>query len=233
MNKQVFIEKMAVLINDHRKEYSVELVSPILAQAILEGNWGESSLAKKYHNHFGLKCGMYWKGRSVNFRTKEEYTVGTLTTIRDNFRAYDNDDDGVKGYFIFTNTTRYKGLKGIKDAKKYLEEIKRCGYATSSKYVVNNMRVIDTYNLKQYDNPNHAIYKGLKPIVSEYLPKYMGKGCSIINALKSLDFESSKVYRAKLAVKNGIVKEEKEFKGSAVQNTELLNLLKQGKLKGV
>jgi flagellum-specific peptidoglycan hydrolase FlgJ len=30
-------------------------------------------------------------------RTKEEYKVGTLTTIKDNFRAYASDEEGVRG----------------------------------------------------------------------------------------------------------------------------------------
>ena len=62
-------------------DYNIKAVPAIVAQAIVESNWGKSLLAAKYHNYFGLKCGKNWRGKSVNLKTKEEYTVGTLTTI--------------------------------------------------------------------------------------------------------------------------------------------------------
>ena len=83
--------------------------------------------------------------------TQEEYEPGTLTTIKDNFRVYDSMEEGVKGYFEFIQLARYQNLWGITDPKKYLETIKSDGYATSSDYVQNNMRLIEQYNLTQYD----------------------------------------------------------------------------------
>ena len=83
--------------------------------------------------------------------TQEEYTVGTLTTIKDNFRVYDSMEEGIRGYFEFIQLARYQNLKGITDPKKYLETIKADGYATSSTYVTNNMKLIEQYNLTKYD----------------------------------------------------------------------------------
>ena len=83
--------------------------------------------------------------------TQEEYEVGTLTTIKDNFRVYDSMEDGIKGYFEFIQLPRYSNLKGITDPKTYLETIKADGYATSSTYVDNNMKLINQYDLTQYD----------------------------------------------------------------------------------
>ena len=131
--------------------YGIRVHSPIIAQAILESGWGKSSLASVYHNYFGLKCGSKWTGKSVNMTTREEYQVGTLTTIKDNFRAYDSMEEGVKGYFEFIQLSRYQNLKGITEPRTYLETIKADGYATSSKYVENNMAVLEQYNLTQYD----------------------------------------------------------------------------------
>lgn len=45
----------------------------------------------------------------------EEYTPGTLTQIKDNFRVYDNMEEGVKGYFEFIQLSRYQNLRGITD----------------------------------------------------------------------------------------------------------------------
>ena len=59
----------------------------------------------------------------------EEYTPGTLTQIKDNFRVYDNMEEGVKGYFEFIQLSRYLNLRGITDPETYLKTIKADGYA--------------------------------------------------------------------------------------------------------
>ena len=151
MTNKEFIEKITKCVKKYAYVYGIEVHSPIIAQAILESGWGKSRLASKYHNYFGLKCGSAWKGKSVNMATKEEYKVGTLTNIRDNFRVYDSMDAGVKGYFDFINTKRYANLKGVKSPKEYIKRIKADGYATSSRYVDNVMRVIRDNNLTRFD----------------------------------------------------------------------------------
>lgn len=132
-----------------KSKYVVRL--PIIAQAILESGWGESRLAKDYHNYFGLKCGTKWKGKSVNLATWEEYEAGTATVISDYFRVFDNMEDGVKGYFELLQLSRYQNLKGITEPEQYLEMIRADGYATSSTYVQKNMGLIEEYQLTRYD----------------------------------------------------------------------------------
>ena len=151
MNNNEFIEQIANYVEKYAYVYGIEVHSPIIAQAIVESGWGKSSLASKYHNYFGLKCGGAWKGKSVNMATKEEYKVGTLTNIRDNFRVYDSMEDGVKGYVDFINYSRYANLRGVKDPEEYCRRIKADGYATSSKYVDTLLRVIRDNNLTRFD----------------------------------------------------------------------------------
>ena len=151
MTNNEFIEKIADCVDKYAYLYGIEVHSPIIAQAILESGWGKSGLASKYHNYFGLKCGSSWKGKSVNMATKEEYKVGTLTNIRDNFRVYDSMEAGVKGYFEFINTKRYANLKGVTNPEEYVKRIKADGYATSSTYVDNIMRVIRDNKLTRFD----------------------------------------------------------------------------------
>lgn len=152
MNNNEFIEQIAKCVKKYAYVYGIEVHSPIIAQAILESGWGKSGLASKYHNYFGLKCGSSWKGKSVNMATKEEYNVGTLTNIRDNFRVYDSMEAGIKGYFDFINTSRYANLKGVKSPEEYVRRIKADGYATSSKYVDNVMRIIRDNKLTRFDD---------------------------------------------------------------------------------
>ena len=151
MDKETFIQKVAEKVNKYAPLYGICVHSPIIAQAIIESGWGKSGLASKYHNYFGLKCGSSWKGKSVNMATKEEYKVGTMTNIRDNFRVFDDFDDGIRGYFEFINTSRYTNLKGVTNPREYCEKLKSDGYATSSAYVDTLMVVIQKNNLTRFD----------------------------------------------------------------------------------
>ena len=147
-----FIAEIAPVIQKYAKARGYKVASPIIAQACCESAFGTSSLGYKYHNYFGMKCGGSWKGKSVNMTTKEEYSVGTLTTIKDNFRVYDSLDEGVQGYFDFIKAVRYSNLKTAQTPEEYLERIKKDGYATSSTYVKTNMNIVNKYNLTVYDD---------------------------------------------------------------------------------
>ena len=62
-----------------------------------------------------------------------------------------------------------------------------------------------------------------------YYPKYTGSSTSIVAALQAVKVDSNYTFRKKIAETNGI----KGYSGTAEQNTTMLNLLKQGKLKRV
>ena len=156
MKDKDFISEIAKLIKKYAPAYDIRVNSPIVAQAILESGFGKSKLSAVYHNYFGLKCGTKWTGRSVNMKTQEEYTPGTKTTIRDNFRVYESMEEGVRGYFEFIQMERYQNLKGITDPQKYLETVIKDGYATSSTYVKNCMSLIEEYGLTKYDTEQPA-----------------------------------------------------------------------------
>lgn len=155
-----FIEDIARYVQKYAKTYGIKVHSAIIAQAILESGWGESRLAAQYHNYFGLKCGTKWTGKSVNMTTQEEYEPGTLTTIKDNFRVYDSMEEGVRGYFEFIQLARYHNLRGITDPRTYLQTIKNDGYATSSTYVENTMKLVTQYNLTKYDEKQEETTMG-------------------------------------------------------------------------
>lgn len=183
MTHKEFIEVIAKYVIKYANDYGIKVHSPIIAQAILESGWGGSTLASKYNNFFGLKCGGAWKGKSVNMATKEEYTVGTLTDIRANFRVYDSIEDGVKGYFEFINYSRYANLKGVKDPEEYCRRIKADGYATSSTYVTNLMRVIRDNNLTRFDGTQENVEKEKEDMVSGEIVGTQLTGAEIIELL--------------------------------------------------
>lgn len=146
-----FISKIAPIIRVEAKARGYKVASPVIAQACLESAFGTCALSK-YYNYFGLKCGSVWKGASVNMNTKEEYKAGTLTSIKANFRVYGSMEEGVAGYYVFINFSRYENLKTAATAREYLERIKADGYATDSNYVKSNMSVVEKYGLTAWDN---------------------------------------------------------------------------------
>ena len=64
------------------------------------------------------------------------------------------------------------------------------------------------------------------PNLSKYFNKYEGNSKSIVDALKSINESHNYEYRGKIANVNNI----KNYKGTSVQNNQLLKLLKEGKL---
>lgn len=156
MTKQEFIRTVAGYVEKYADSYGIKVHSPIIAQAIHESRWGASLLASAYHNYFGLKCGTKWEGPAVNLSTQEEYSPGTLTQIKDNFRVYGSMEEGIRGYFEFLQLARYQNLKGITDPCTYLETIKADKFSTGSDYVENNMKLIEQYNLTRYDRKDDA-----------------------------------------------------------------------------
>lgn len=160
-----FISVIGSVIQEEAKARGYQICSPIIAQACIESAFGTSQLGYRWHNYFGMKCGSSWKGSSVNLKTKEEYTTGTLTTIRDNFRVYPDLITGVKGYFDFISTKRYSNLKNATTPREYLEMIKADGYATSSTYVNTNMNVVNKYDLEKYDSVGSSPTAGTPSIL--------------------------------------------------------------------
>ena len=173
---KAFIAEIAPIIQRYAKKYGYKVVSPIIAQACVESAYGTSSLGYKHHNYFGMKCGSSWKGGSVNLKTKEEYTPGTLTDIKANFRTYSNMEEGVIGYFEFIKAKRYANLKDAKTPEEYLTFIKEDGYATSSSYVTTNMSCISMWDLQKWDGENVYTELAVDIVAKEVIRGKWGNG---------------------------------------------------------
>lgn len=151
MSREKFMKEVAPVIVRVAAEKGYKYPSAIIAQAICESDWGDSLLASKYFNFFGMKCGSSWKGKYTDMRTKEEYKKGTLTNISAKFRAYDSIEYGIRGYFDFISTKRYANLKKATSAHDYIEMLKADGYATSSVYVDTVYKIWKVNELGRYD----------------------------------------------------------------------------------
>jgi hypothetical protein len=121
-----------------------------LAQAILESNSGESNLAKNHNNHFGIKCKSDWTGAKAyqDDDAKQEC-----------FRAYDAAEVSFKDHSNFLkNRPNYVDLFLLDpvDDTAWAYGLKKAGYATASDYPKKLLKIIDDYELAQYNFPELA-----------------------------------------------------------------------------
>lgn len=154
-SKEEFIEMVKEEALANYKKYGI-LPSITIAQAVVESDFGNSTLAKEYHNLFGIKADESYKGEIATFETMENYE----DTIIANFRAYDNYKDSIKdhGKFLYENS-RYSE-NGLFDSKDYIgqaEALERAGYATVQDgngeliYADILIEVIEEYKLYEID----------------------------------------------------------------------------------
>lgn len=162
-----YIEKYVAIFG-----YSPNVVNGIIAQACLESNFGCSELSSKYHNYFGLKCGSNWNGKRINYKTMEEYTINHYTKIYADFRGFDDMESGVKGYFDFLKYTRYQNLHNAKNSLEFIRMIKNDGFATSSNYVTNIMKICDEIT----NENNKPTVKSNEEIAKEVIRGLWGNG---------------------------------------------------------
>lgn len=125
------------------------LPSVAIGQAILESAWGQSSLAIKYNNLFGIK-GSY-KGESAMLNTWEVYG-GKRYDIKDGFRVYPDWETSILDYGVFlTVNKRYAQALKVQDYKTQIKRIHNSGYATDPDYAKKVISIIEKYKLVGYD----------------------------------------------------------------------------------
>lgn len=119
-----------------------------LAQGVLESAAGNSELATKANNHFGIKCNG-WTGRK---------SYHDDDARNECFRAYDSVYESYQDHSVFLTTSkRYSNLFQLKltDYKGWARGLKACGYATSPTYATKLIEIIELYKLYQYDTAKH------------------------------------------------------------------------------
>ena len=120
-----------------------------LAQGVLESGAGNSELARKSNNHFGIKCNG-WTGRRVYHDDDERNEC---------FRSYDSPYDSYEDHSRFlANGQRYRSLfnLSITDYKGWAKGLKAAGYATNPQYASKLIEIIQLYKLYEYDTAKGA-----------------------------------------------------------------------------
>lgn len=154
VTKEGFIEKIAPYAQELGQAYGVK-PSIILSQAILESDFGQSKLAKKYKNLFGVKA--YGNAPKVSLDTKE-FVDEKWITIKGEFRVYatwnESMDDHTKLFVegVDWNPELYKEVFTSKDYKEAAKAVQDAGYATDPDYAEKLIHVIEQYHLDKYDS---------------------------------------------------------------------------------
>ncbi len=147
-NQQAFISLVEPGAVAAQQRFGVP-ASVTIAQAIEESAWGQSSLAARYHNLFGIK-GTGPAG-SVTLPT-QEYENGSWVTIDAQFAVYRNDAESIAGHAELLATSGYYARAMADRAYPEAFANNLTGvYATDPDYGANLIALMKLYNLYQYD----------------------------------------------------------------------------------
>lgn len=116
----------------------------LVVQCALETGWGKSSLLRTYNNFGGIKAGN--NDNSVALGTKE-FINGQWIAPTSKFGVWRTPYEGLLGYGnFFHRYNRYKqALNYPNDPYKFIEEIKKAGYATDPNYVTKLHGMLNQY----------------------------------------------------------------------------------------
>lgn len=139
-----YIKKYRDIAVEEMERYHIP-ASITLAQGLLESGAGQGTLARKSNNHFGIKCGGDWRGKSVKHDDD----------ARDEcFRVYKNAADSYRDHSKFlVGRPRYASLfkLDMTDYKGWAHGLKKAGYATNPRYAYQLIDIIERYDLYKYD----------------------------------------------------------------------------------
>ncbi len=132
--------------------------SVMMAQAILEssdknGVPGNSTLARIYNNHFGIKADKSWLGRKVNLKTREVLNGKTVVT-GDYFRVYDHELQSFNDRVQFLLRNKRYASAGVFRAKTPDQQatcLQLAGYATDPEYAAKVISIVVKYGLEELD----------------------------------------------------------------------------------
>jgi len=139
-----YVRKYAPLAVLEMHKYDIP-ASITLAQGILESGNGRSQLASKSNNHFGIKCHVGWKGEKVYHDDDEKGEC---------FRKYKFVETSYEDHSEFlSGRRRYANLFKLRktDYKGWAKGLKKAGYATDKKYPNKLIKIIQEYELYEFD----------------------------------------------------------------------------------
>lgn len=145
MTRQQYIQRYQLLAIEEMGRSGIP-ASIKMAQAVLESGNGNSQLARKSNNHFGIKCKSNWTGQKVYHDDDEPGEC---------FRKYKSVEES---YIDHTNflmgNPRYAFLFTLppNDYKGWARGLKEAGYATARHYDNSLIKIIEDNQLYRLDD---------------------------------------------------------------------------------
>jgi len=217
-------EKVQAYVNQYKDLAMSEMrrtgvpASITLAQGILESQSGQSELALKSNNHFGIKCKTEWTG---------EKTYHDDDLRQECFRVYPSVEDSFKDHSDFLKYREYYTalfkLNPTND-KGWAYGLKKAGYATEKDYPTRLLKLINDYDLHQYsvqalenqdlsisNNESSEIKTSDKPVVVNNTPIVKS------SAVTSMPLNNSPRLRVINQTKSPAVEEQEKMDSLAAQ----------------
>lgn len=140
-----YVERFSNVAQEEMQKFGIP-ASITLAQGLLESNVGESYLALKNNNHFGMKC--FEKGCAPGHCSNY-----TDDSHKDFFRKYNSAWESYRAHSHFLQKERYQSLYrlGRKNYKAWAKGLQKAGYATDQGYANKLIRIIEDLKLHRFD----------------------------------------------------------------------------------
>lgn len=159
-NKE-YADKYAEYAMEQMRRYGIP-ASVTLAQGILESSNGQSELARKENNHFGIKATQSWIAEGGR------YSLYSDDKPNEKFCSYDSVGDSYAHHSRFLKeNSRYASCFKLDadDYRGWAQGLDKAGYATAGKYAPALISIIERNDLQRYDRMvmEEMNAKGLKP----------------------------------------------------------------------
>ena len=167
-----------------------------MAQALLESNAGNSTLARKSNNHFGIKCHSDWKGRKVYHNDDRHHEC--FRSYKTVYDSYIDHSDFLIGKSRYANLFRLKTT----DYKGWAHGLKEAGYATDPHYAHRLIKIIEDYQLYRLDreagndvyiSEDERVKKGVDDFV---INPYKTHEVKLNNNVKYIDVEDGDTFES-------------------------------------
>lgn len=226
-----YIKQYRDIAVEEMEKYQIP-ASITLAQGLLESGAGQGTLARKSNNHFGIKCGGDWTGKSVKHDDDARNEC---------FRVYKNAKESYRDHSKFlAGRSRYASLfkLDVTDYKGWAHGLKKAGYATNPRYAYQLIDIIERYDLHKYDkkgglkwmkeNPNPH-----QPYLANGLVYVVGRNGDTWKSLsKELDISKRKLRKYNDLYKDYIIQEGDilylEKKNRKAQKGYIVHVLRAG-----
>lgn len=141
-----YIDRFAHIAVAEQEKYGIP-ASITLAQGLVESGFGKSKMARTLNNHFGIKCTPGQKrqrGRCYTFHDDTQY---------DKFLKFESAWASYRYHSKILQYERYQSLYelDITDYESWAIGLQKAGYASDKDYAKKLIRIIELYELYEYD----------------------------------------------------------------------------------